>query len=176
MLRWLGHFNVAVLDGDFRHWQQEGRPLVSGSEQRPRRRFLAYPQPHLQVSVAEVVANLSNPQFHLFDARDEKRYRGEPHPLDPVAGHIPGARSAYYAHNLAADGTFLPPDQLRERFTALLAGKTVDECVFYCGSGVSLHHNLLALAQAGFAPGARAYIGSWSDWITDPARPVAREE
>lgn len=176
MLRWLGHFNVAVLDGDFRHWQQEARPVISGEEQRPRRRFLPYPQPHMQVSVEEVVANLRDPQFQLFDARDEKRYRGEPNPLDPVAGHIPGAKSAFYAHNLAADGKFLPPAQLRERFTALLADKPVEEAVFYCGSGVSLHHNLLALAHAGFGSGARAYIGSWSDWINDPARPVATGE
>lgn len=176
MLRWLGHSNVAVLDGDFRHWQKEGRSVVSGAEQRPRRRFLPYPQPHLQVSVEEVIANLSSPQFQLFDSRDEKRYRGEANPLDPVAGHIPGAKSAFYAHNLAADGKFLPPATLRARFAALLADQPVEECVFYCGSGVSLHHNLLALEHAGFAPGARVYIGSWSDWTTDPARPVATGE
>jgi thiosulfate/3-mercaptopyruvate sulfurtransferase len=173
MLRWLGHFNVAVLDGDFRHWQQEGRPVSSGVEQRPRRRFLPYPQPHMQVRVDEVMANLSNPQFQLFDSRDERRYRGEPNPLDLVSGHIPSAKSAFYARNLDADGKFLPPEKLRERFAALLADKPVEECVFYCGSGVSLHHNLLALEQAGFAPGARVYIGSWSDWTNDPARPVA---
>lgn len=176
MLRWLGHFNVAVLDGDFRHWQQEGRTVVSGAEQRPRRRFLPYPQPHMQVSIEEVIANLTDPQFQLFDSRDEKRYRGEPHPLDPVSGHIPGAKSAFYAHNLDANGKFLSPTKLHERFAALLAAKPIEECVFYCGSGVSLHHNLLALEHAGFAPGARVYIGSWSDWINDPARPVATGE
>jgi thiosulfate/3-mercaptopyruvate sulfurtransferase len=173
MLRWLGHVNVAVLDGDFRHWQKEGRPVTSGEEQRTRRRFLPYPQPHLQVSVEEVIANLANPHFQLFDVRDEGRYRGEAHPLDPVSGHIPGAKSAFYKHNLDADGKFLPPAQLRERFAPLLDQKTVDECVFYCGSGVSLHHDLLALEHAGFPPGARVYIGSWSDWVGDPARPVA---
>jgi thiosulfate/3-mercaptopyruvate sulfurtransferase len=176
MLRWLGHFKVAVLDGDFRQWQKEGRPVVSSAEHRPRRRFLPYPQPHMQVSVEEVLANLSKPQFQLFDSRDERRYRGEANPMDPVAGHIPGAKSAFYAHNLDANGKFLPPANLRERFAALLNEKAVEECVFYCGSGVSLHHNLLALEHAGFAPGARVYIGSWSDWITDPARPVATGE
>ncbi|MBX3011378.1 MAG: sulfurtransferase [Caldilineaceae bacterium] len=176
MLRWLGHFNCAVLDGDLRHWQREGRPTISGAETRARRRFLPYPQPHLQVSVDDVVANVADPQFQLFDARDEKRFRGEVNALDPIAGHIPGAKSAFYAHNLDANGKFLPPEQLRARFAALLDEKPVEECVFYCGSGVSLHHNLLALAHAGFAPAARVYIGSWSDWINDPTRPVATGE
>jgi thiosulfate/3-mercaptopyruvate sulfurtransferase len=173
MLRWLGHFNVAVLDGDFRHWQKEEQPLTSGVEQRPRRRFLPYPQPHMQVSRADVIAHLSDPQFQLFDSRDEKRYRGEPNPLDTISGHIPGAQSAFYGRNLAENGKFLPPETLRERFAALLHDRPVEECVFYCGSGVSLHHNLLALEHAGFAPGARVYIGSWSDWTNDPTRPVA---
>jgi len=176
MLRWLGHFNVAVLDGDFRHWQKEGRPVTSGVEQRPRRRFLPYPQPYMQVSRADVIANLNDPQFQLFDSRDEKRYRGEPNPLDTISGHIPGAQSAFYARNLAENGKFLPPEKLRERFAALLHDRPVEECVFYCGSGVSLHHNLLALEHAGFAPGARVYIGSWSDWTGDPTRPVATGE
>lgn len=176
MLRWLGHFNVAVLDGDFRHWQKEGRPVIGGGEQRSRRRFLPYPQPHMQVSRAAVIANLSDPQFQLFDSRDEKRYRGEPNPLDTISGHIPGAQSAFYGRNLAENGKFLPPEKLRERFAALLHDRPVEECVFYCGSGVSLHHNLLALEHAGFAPGARVYIGSWSDWTNDPTRPVATGE
>ncbi len=176
MLRWLGHFNVAVLDGDFRHWQKEGRPVISGGEQRPRRRFLPYPQPHMQVSRTDVIANLSDPQFQLFDSRDEKRYRGEPNPLDTISGHIPGAQSAFYARNLDENGKFLPPEKLRERFAALLHDRPVEESVFYCGSGVSLHHNLLALEHAGFAPGARVYIGSWSDWTNDPTRPVATGE
>lgn len=176
MLRWLGHFNVAVLDGDFRHWQKEGRPVTSGGEQRPRRRFLPYPQPHMQVSRTDVIANLNDPQFQLFDSRDEKRYRGEPNPLDTISGHIPGAQSAFYARNLDENGKFLPPEKLRERFAALLHDRPVEESVFYCGSGVSLHHNLLALEHAGFAPGARVYIGSWSDWTNDPTRPVATGE
>ena len=125
MLRWLGHFNVAVLDGDFRHWQKEGRPVTGGIEQRPRRRFLPYPQPHMQVSRTEVIANLSDPQFQLFDSRDEKRYRGEPNPLDTISGHIPGAQSAFYARNLDENGKFLPPEKLRERFATLLHDRPV---------------------------------------------------
>jgi len=173
MLRWLGHFNVAVLNGDWRHWQKEGRPVTSAVVQRPRRRFLPYPQPHMQVSVDEVIANVTTNQFQVFDSRAESRYRGEANAMDPVAGHVPGAKSAFYAHNLDAEGKFLAPEALRERFAKLLGDKQPEETVFYCGSGVSLHNNLLALEHAGFAPGARVYIGSWSDWINDPARPVA---
>jgi len=173
MLRWLGHFNVAVLNGDWRHWQKEGRPVTQEVVQRPRRRFLPYPQPHMQVSVDEVIANVTTNQFQVFDSRAESRYRGEANAMDPVAGHVPGAKSAFYAHNLDAEGKFLAPEALRERFAKLLGDKQPEETVFYCGSGVSLHNNLLALEHAGFAPGARVYIGSWSDWINDPARPVA---
>ncbi len=176
MLRWLGHMNVAVLDGDFRAWQREERPTHSGEETRPRARFLSYPQEHMQVSAEAVLANIETGACQLFDARDEGRFRGESGAMDPVAGHIPGAKSAYFAHNLNDDGTFKSPAALRQRFSELLADKRPEETIFYCGSGVSLHHNLLALEHAGFGPGARVYIGSWSDWITDPSRPIATGE
>ena len=173
MLRWLGHFNVAVLDGDLRAWQAEDRPTVSGVENRARRRFLPYPQEQMQVDEGAILANMAQPTFQLFDVRDEKRYRGEVNAMDPVAGHIPGAKSAFYAHNLAADGKFKSPAALRERYTALLGDKKPSETVFYCGSGVSLHHDLLAMEHAGLGAGARVYIGSWSRWIADGTRPVA---
>ncbi|HMN28439.1 MAG TPA: sulfurtransferase [Caldilineaceae bacterium] len=173
MLRWLGHDAVAVLDGGFRSWQQESRPVVGGEESRTLRRFVPHPRPEMQVSVDEVMHNLHNPQIRLFDARDEARYRGEVTGLDPVAGHIPGAQSAFYGHNLDADGKFLPPEQLRARYAALLGDTPPEETVFYCGSGVSVHHDLIALEHAGLGRGARVYIGSWSEWITDPSRPIA---
>lgn len=173
MLRWLGHDAVAVLDGDFRAWQAEGRPVASGSETRPTKSFVAHPRPELQVSVAEMLANVQTGQYKMFDVRDEARYRGEVAGMDPVAGHIPGAHTAYYGHNLGMDGKFLPPEQLRARYEALLGDSSPAECIFYCGSGVSLHHDLLALEHAGLGRGARVYIGSWSDWITDPSRPIA---
>jgi thiosulfate/3-mercaptopyruvate sulfurtransferase len=173
MLRWLGHDAVAVLDGGFRTWQREGRPVAGGEESRTPRNFVPRPRPEMQVSVDEVVQNLQNPRFQLFDVRDEARYRGEVAGLDPVAGHIPGAQSAFYGHNLDADGKFLPPEQLRARYAALLGDTTPEEAVFYCGSGVSLHHDLIALEHAGLGRGARVYIGSWSDWINDPNRPIA---
>ncbi len=172
MLRWLGHAQVAVLDGDFRAWQNEGRPTRSGVESRAPRTFVARPRADMQASVDEVAATVASGQANLFDARAENRYRGETNPLDPVAGHIPGAKSAFYAHNLGADGKFLSPEALRARYAELLGGAEPSECIFYCGSGVSVHHNLLALEVAGLR-GARAYIGSWSDWINDPSRPIA---
>jgi thiosulfate/3-mercaptopyruvate sulfurtransferase len=175
MLRWLGHDLVAVLDGDFRLWQQEGRPVITGAEGRPRRTFVPQPRPDMQVSVEEMLENVQSGRRKMFDVRDEARYRGEVAGLDPVAGHIPGAHSAFYGHNLGPDGKFLPPEQLRQRYEALLGESDPEEAIFYCGSGVSLHHDLLAMEHAGLA-GARAYIGSWSDWITDPSRPIATGE
>jgi len=176
MLRWLGHFNVAVLDGDFRAWQQEGRPTTSGTETRTRCRFLPYPQKHMQVDEAYLLSNIESGAYQLFDVRDEARFRGEVAGMDPIAGHIPGAKSAHYGHNLAADGKFKAPEELRAHYEALLDGKKPEETIFYCGSGVSLHHDLLALEHAGLGTGARVYIGSWSGWITDPSRPVATGE
>ncbi len=173
MLRWMGHDAVAVLDGDFRHWRKEGRSVMSGEEQRTRHIFIPRPRLAMEVGVDEMVANLKTGQSKVFDVRSEARYRGEEETMYPVAGHIPGAHSAFYAHNLDGDGKFLPPDKLRERYAKLLGETQPAECVFYCGSGVSVHHDLIALERAGLGVGARAYIGSWSDWISDPARPVA---
>ena len=108
----------------------------------------------------------------LVDARDPKRYRGEHEPLDPVAGHIPGAVNHFFRDNVDASGRFLDPQTLRAKLGETLAGVAPGEAAFYCGSGVTACHDLLALAHAGLAPG-RLYAGSWSDWCADPARPVA---
>ena len=172
MLRWLGHDAVAVLDGDFRHWSKEGRTVLSGLETRTRRSFIPRPRPEMEATRDEMLANIATQQYKVFDVRSEARYRGEANALDPIVGHIPGAHSAFYAHNLDADGKFLAPEKLRERYTQLLGETPPNECIFYCGSGVSVHHDLLALERAGLGNGARPYIGSWSDWISDPARPV----
>ena len=172
MLRWLGHDAVAVLDGDFRHWSKEGRPVTSGAEQRAPRTFVAQPHPAMHASADEVMANLQEQKYKVFDARDERRYHGEKNPLDPAAGHIPGAYSAFYAHNLDTNGKFLAPEILRERYTKLLGDAKPEACIFYCGSGVSANHDLLAMEHAGMGRGARVYIGSWSDWASDPTRPV----
>lgn len=172
MLRWLGHPAVAVLDGGWTRWHGEGRSTRSGSESRLPRRFIPRPRPELLFDVAGVEAIRTNPAWRLFDSRSGESYRGEKPGYDPIAGHIPGALSAPYADNLAPDNCFLPLEQLRARFESLLGDAPVEQVVFYCGSGVTAAHNLLALAHAGLGE-ARLYVGSWSDWITDPDRPIA---
>lgn len=172
MLRWLGHDAVAVLDGDWRAWLAEGRPTRAGLENRTPRRFVAALQPGMIADTAEIAARLHDPALYLFDARSAERYRGENETIDPHAGHIPGARSAPYADNLAADGHFLPAAELRERWTERFNENTAGEAVVYCGSGVSAAHHVLARAHAGL-PLPRLYVGSWSEWSADPARPMA---
>ena len=171
LLRWMGHGAVAVLDGGWPHWRDERRPQRDGFESRTPRGFIPSPQAELLVSTVDVCGTHSDPRFKLFDSRTADRYRGENETIDPVAGHIPGAASAPYGDNLDADGRFRPPDELRMRFGRLLAGTPVDYTTFYCGSGVTVAHNLLALVHAGLGD-ARLYAGSWSEWITDPRRPV----
>jgi thiosulfate/3-mercaptopyruvate sulfurtransferase len=172
MLKWLGHEQVAVLNGDYRAWFHEGRPTVSGEESRPPRTFTPSVDAKRIVGADEVMANLHNPTMKLLDARARDRFRGENETLDAKAGHIPGATSAPYSENLDAHGRFLPAEELAGRFHQLLGDTPAEQTVLYCGSGVTAAHNALAMAIAGLgAP--RIYVGSWSDWITDPARPIA---
>ncbi|MCC6454308.1 MAG: sulfurtransferase [Caldilineaceae bacterium] len=172
MLKWLGHEKVAVLNGDFRAWLHEERPTVSGEESRTPRTFTPRPQPERLVGASEVLAHLCDPKVSLLDARAHDRFRGENETLDAKAGHIPGAKSVPYSENLDAQGRFLSPQHLAERFQDLLGDVPAEQAVLYCGSGVSAAHNALAMAHAGLGT-PRLYVGSWSDWITDPARPVA---
>ena len=172
MLRWLSHTSVAVLDGGWPRWQSEGWPVRGGEETRPPRIFVPRPRPEFLADVAEVAASSADPAKRLIDARAVERYRGDVEPIDAQGGHIPGAVCAPFAANLGADGTFLSATELRARYATLLAEVPPEQAIFYCGSGVSAAHNLLALSHAGLGD-ARLYAGSWSDWITDPARPVA---
>ncbi len=172
MLRWLGHDAVAVLDGDWRLWQAEGRPTRSGAEPRAPRTFTPHLRSHLLATTDEIAARLGAPDLHLYDVRMADRYRGENETIDPTAGHIPGAVNAPYAMNLDADGRFLSAGELRDRYEALLGDAPAEEAIFYCGSGVSAVHDLIALAYAGLGL-PRLYVGSWSEWSADPARPVA---
>ena len=178
MLRWLGHDKVALLDGDWRKWAREGCPIVTGEETRPPRTFAPALRPELTASVDEVLAAIEDDHVLVADSRDEPRYRGEASGMDPVAGHIPGAVSAFFGHNLNEDGTWRAPEALRARFVDLMgdpdAGEMPEEIIFYCGSGVSAVHNIIALQRAGLGD-ARLYPGSWSHWITDPGRPVASD-
>lgn len=172
MLNWLGHARVAVLNGDYRAWFHEQRPTKSGAETRTPRTFVPHPQPERVVSAEEVLANLDNPKQRLLDARARDRFRGENETLDAKGGHIPGAKVAPYTENVDAHGRFLPREQLAARFEDLLGDAEAEDTVLYCGSGVTAAHNALAMAVAGLGT-PRIYPGSWSDWINDPARPIA---
>ena len=173
MLGWVGHDAAALLDGGWQRWRGEGRPTTADMPARPARAFSASPRPERLVPAAGVHARLHDPSTPLFDARAGERYRGEVEPLDPVAGHIPGAVCAPFEDNLAADGSFRSRDELRRRFEALLGDQPPEHSVCYCGSGVTACHNLLAMEHAGLA-GGRLYAGSWSHWVTDAERPLER--
>lgn len=174
MLRWLGHDTVAIQDGGWPLWVQESRPLQSGIESRPARSFKPHLRPELFASTSDVEAMRQDPAYRVLDARRAERYRGENEPIDPVAGHIPGAKSAPFAELLAPDGRFLPPEELRAHFQKLLGDVPAERTASYCGSGVTAALNLVALAHAGLGEG-RLYAGSWSEWITNPDHPIERE-
>jgi thiosulfate/3-mercaptopyruvate sulfurtransferase len=171
MLHWLGHDAVAVLDGDWRKWKNEGRETRSGVESRSARSFVPQPRSDLLVSTDDVEAQLRDARFKLFDSRTAERYRGENETIDPIAGHIPGAISTPYPNNLNPDGTFRAAKELRADFTALLGDTPTDHTAFYCGSGVTAAQNILVLKHAGLGD-AKLYAGSWSEWIADPRRPI----
>lgn len=173
MLRSVGHDRVRVLDGGWSAWRAAGLPVEAGAP--PRRaanvRALAY-DPAAVALAPEVERNIGAAGSLLLDARAPVRFRGEQEPLDSVAGHVPGAMNRPYAENLDASGRFKSPEALRQEFAALLAGRAPQAVTLMCGSGVTACHNLLAMHHAGL-PGARVYAGSWSEWVSDPARPVA---
>lgn len=169
-LRYYGHGRVRVLDGGFRAWTTAGHPVSAEIPQPPLGSFTARPggMPLLDAAAAAGLARSGL----LLDARAAERYRGETEPVDPVAGHIPGAVSAPTLENAGPDGRFLDGAALRQRFAALgVSGVPVTTVGAYCGSGVTAAHEVLALALAGIP--AALYAGSWSSWITDPHRPVA---
>ncbi|MDR0441521.1 MAG: sulfurtransferase [Candidatus Accumulibacter sp.] len=172
MLRWLGHDRVAVLDGGIGAWIGEGRPLTSEPPVLGSAKFEARVR-DWTISADQVLGKLEKSEFFLIDARAPDRFRGENEGMDPVGGHIPGARNRFFRDNLDAAGKFLPAKKLRRQFLNLLAGSEPEQVVMYCGSGVTACHNLLAMELAGM-PGARLYAGSWSEWCADPARPIAR--
>ena len=172
MLKWLGHDKVAVLDGGLPGWRRAKQPLevatptVAPASFEPRIRVAP-------VDTAFVAANLRSTAMLLLDARGEDRYAGQNETLDPVAGHIPGALNRFYFDNLDDAGCyFKSADELRAEFADLLDGRDPRTVVQQCGSGVTACHNLLAMEVAGLA-GSQLYVGSWSEWCSDPARPCA---
>jgi thiosulfate/3-mercaptopyruvate sulfurtransferase len=166
LLRYFGHEHVRVLDGGYQAWLAAGFPVTKADPAGPPGDFTARPG-HMPMLDAAGAGSMARAGL-LLDARAGERYRGEQELIDPVAGHIPGAVSAPTADNVNPDGTFRPAAELAARFTALGAGSPVGA---YCGSGVTAAHEVLALALAGIP--AALYVGSWSNWIADPARPVA---
>ncbi|HUA88930.1 MAG TPA: sulfurtransferase [Steroidobacteraceae bacterium] len=178
LLRWLGHERVAVLDGGLAAWERAGLPLSTREVPRAVRRFqprAALAEPVSSAEVEQLVASgaLRRGDSQLVDARAADRFAGENETLDAVAGHVPGARNHPFAGNLGADGRFLAPRELHERWQRTLGGQGAARVIAMCGSGVTACHNLLALEVAGLS-GARLYAGSWSEWIRDPARAIAR--
>ncbi|HEY9104663.1 sulfurtransferase [Chitinimonas sp.] len=172
LLRWLGWDAVQVLDGGLAAWQAAGGILSQTVPQPVAGDFEAKLRPALAVDVDMVQDNLDRQDFVVVDARAPGRFAGEGETLDPVAGHIPMARNRFFQQNLQADGRFKPAGQLRAEWLAVLNGLDAHDTVQQCGSGVTACHNLLALELAGL-PGARLYPGSWSEWCSDTARPVA---
>lgn len=172
MLRWLGHDRVAVLNGGLKKWLAEERITAPGTETATPQIFTARPRPEMLATAVDVDAHAHQAGWRLLDARSPDRFRGENETLDPAAGHIPGARNYFFQTNLGADGTFRTRDDLRGRFTDALADAPPAQTICYCGSGVTACQNLLALEHAGLG-GAKLYVGSWSEWSSDPARPQA---
>lgn len=174
-LRYMGHDTVAVLDGGLGAWTSRDLPLSMDAESRPVSTFHASPRPEMLALVEEVEQAVDDPGILLLDARSPERFRGKEETRDPVAGRIPGAHNRYWSDNLTSGEHFRTPDDLKTDFEALLKEVAPGKVIAYCGSGVTGCHNLLAMEHAGLR-GGRLYAGSWSEWIADPARPIATGE
>ncbi len=169
LLRCLGHSNVALLDGGITKWQSENRRLTTTLPDFNRKIYRPYPDRTMWLSVEQLQSALEQQTIKLIDARTPERYLGEHEPIDPVAGHIPGALNRPFQLNLDSHALFLNSNILRKQFTQLLGDTSAEQTVHMCGSGVTACHNLLAMEIAGLS-GSRLYAGSWSEWIKDRTR------
>ncbi|MCB1597303.1 MAG: sulfurtransferase [Gammaproteobacteria bacterium] len=174
LLRWLGHTEVSLLDGGFAAWCAAGLPISTEVPARRKGRFVARPGSMPVATTRNIEAALGTARILLLDLRSHDRYLGRVEPIDPVAGHVPGAVSAPFSRNLGPDGRFLPAAELRRNYSAMIGDRPVAEVVCMCGSGVTACHGIFALELAGW-PGAGLYVGSWSEWIRSAGRPVERE-
>jgi thiosulfate/3-mercaptopyruvate sulfurtransferase len=175
MLRWLGHDRIALLDGGYPKWEKEGRAVSKDVPPKREGGFVPRPSLGATVDVSFLERFSESKDLTLVDARAPERFRGEQEPLDPVAGHIPGAVNRFWKNNVNPDGTFKSAAQLRAEFEDLLHGADASKAVHSCGSGVTACHNLFAMELAGL-PASRLYPGSWSEWCADPARAVAKDK
>ena len=175
MLKWLGHDAVAVLDGGLQAWKAAGGAIASGPAQAPAApaQFAVKAPLRQLVMIDSVVAQLGRPAQTVVDARGAPRYRGEVEPLDPIAGHIPGALNRPFTDNFTADGFFKSPNVLKAEWEQVLSGRSASTVVHHCGSGVSAVPNLIAMELAGFGPTA-LYAGSWSEWSRTDGLPCAK--
>jgi len=174
MLRWLGHDAVAVLDGGWDAWRKAPHPIADRIPVIKAAQFTMYRRANMACDAQYIVANLEKSGPLLLDARSADRFRGENETLDPVAGHIPGALNRFFRLNLDGDGNFKPSTTLKQEFNELLGNNAPGNVAHYCGSGVTACHNLLAMEVAGLS-GSRLYPGSWSEWCSNPSRPVAKD-
>lgn len=174
LLQWAGHSAAAALDGGLKEWVRLGYPTSTGIEVKPQRTFVAHYNREMSVNVSQVTVLRQNPSYAILDARANDRFRGMNETVDPVSGHIPGAKNVPFAENLDAAGKFKQPEQLKQRFDSI-NNVSAEQTIMYCGSGVTAAHNILAYVLAGRGM-PRLYPGSWSDWITDPSRPIATGE
>ncbi len=177
MLIAIGHLKVQLLDGGYAKWKTKNRPDRAGEEVPVPTSFLFPPNfnPEMFITAGEIQAAQIDSTQILIDARAPERFQGVQELIDPVAGHIPGAHNRFHGMNLTTGGVFKSPDQLRQEFEMILGAHSAANTIVYCGSGVTSCHHLIALQLAGL-PGARLYVGSWSDWIRDPAHPIATGE
>lgn len=173
MLHWVGHSKAAVLDGGWDAWTRAGQPVTAALPVITPTRYNPMPAPELAVNAKFVEKSIGGGTVQVVDARSPDRFRGENEALDPVAGHIPGAINRFFKNNLDDAGRFKPAETLRQEFVALLGTHAPTDIVHQCGSGVTACHNLLAMEIAGLS-GSRLYPGSWSEWVSDRTRPVAR--
>jgi len=171
LLRWLGHDAVAVLDGGFARWVAEGRLVSTAVEGRDAAAFQPVPRRDMTVGIDDVSAHAHDAAWRLIDARAPERFRGEIEPVDPVAGHIPGATNYFFRRSIDASGRLRTPEDLRAQFAPYINAIAPEHIVCYCGSGVQACHTLLALEHAGVS-GAKLFPGSWSQWVSDRSRPV----
>ncbi len=175
LLKWLGHNNVAVLNGGIHAWTEKNLPLQIDVQKNSMGSFEGEANNEMWVDIEFIKEQLKANKINLFDARSSDRFTAKDLKTDPVPGHIPGAMSLPFAGNVSKQGEFLPTEELQNRYTSIMTNAENKEAISMCGSGVTACHNLLAMSIAGF-PMMRLYVGSWSEWIKDKSRPVATGE